>query len=319
MKKRIASLFLTVLLACTMVLSMTVTASAATHLNEYLKPVSKTKVPWSISKNMQYNGVTYFRFSITVNEWNGKTKGNCIYDLKCLETPDPDDVWGIYFESGDGTFQKWIAVDQFKFLQKDTRDVWQTKLPGEIPTGPCKLCFVRNDEILDTIDFVAEERHLWNNSERTYICIDDETIAYGEDLHISGVLRGDLKDYFAPIKGNIDLTLSDGSVHTIDLVEISDYGHGILGDFNFTISGLDPGEYSITSAKFYGSDCYADAEIPFSGTCVVEGNGLGSILSEGYPEIVFGVGGLAVGFFAGMLIFRKKKTVVSSASADDEE
>jgi hypothetical protein len=44
-----------------------------------------------------------------------------------------------------------------------------------------------------------------------------------------------------------------------------------------------------------------------------------SVISQGYPEIVFGIGGLAVGFFAAMLIFRKKKVVVSSASADDEE
>ena len=44
-----------------------------------------------------------------------------------------------------------------------------------------------------------------------------------------------------------------------------------------------------------------------------------STLSLGYPEIVFGVGGLAVGFIAAMLIFRKKKVAVSSTAADDEE
>ena len=44
-----------------------------------------------------------------------------------------------------------------------------------------------------------------------------------------------------------------------------------------------------------------------------------SILSVGYPEIVYGIGGLAVGFFAAMLIFRKKKVAVSSTSTDDEE
>ena len=44
-----------------------------------------------------------------------------------------------------------------------------------------------------------------------------------------------------------------------------------------------------------------------------------STFSTGYPEIVYGIGGLAVGFFASMLIFRKKKVAVSSTSADDEK
>ena len=48
-------------------------------------------------------------------------------------------------------------------------------------------------------------------------------------------------------------------------------------------------------------------------------NPTASILSVGYPEIVYGIGGLAVGFFAAMLIFRKKKVAVSSTSTDDEE
>ena len=47
-------------------------------------------------------------------------------------------------------------------------------------------------------------------------------------------------------------------------------------------------------------------------------NPTASILSNGYPEIIFGVGGLAVGFVAAMLVFRKKKVAVSS-TADDEE
>lgn len=45
----------------------------------------------------------------------------------------------------------------------------------------------------------------------------------------------------------------------------------------------------------------------------------GSVISQGHPEIVFGIGGLAVGFFAAMLIFRKKKVAVGSTAADDEE
>ena len=48
-------------------------------------------------------------------------------------------------------------------------------------------------------------------------------------------------------------------------------------------------------------------------------NPAGSMLSVGRPEIVYGIGGLAVGFIAAMLIFRKKKTAVSSASAENEE
>ena len=48
-------------------------------------------------------------------------------------------------------------------------------------------------------------------------------------------------------------------------------------------------------------------------------NSMAFMLSDGYPEIVFGVGGLAVGFFAAMLIFRKKKTALSSAAAEDDE
>ena len=48
-------------------------------------------------------------------------------------------------------------------------------------------------------------------------------------------------------------------------------------------------------------------------------NPTASMLSEGYPEIVYGIGGLAVGFFAAMLIFRKKKVAVSTTSTEDEE
>ena len=51
----------------------------------------------------------------------------------------------------------------------------------------------------------------------------------------------------------------------------------------------------------------------------IESTATGSVLSQGYPEIVYGIGGLAVGFFAAMLIFRKKKVAVSSTAADDEE
>ena len=48
-------------------------------------------------------------------------------------------------------------------------------------------------------------------------------------------------------------------------------------------------------------------------------NPTASMLSVGYPEIVYGIGGLAVGFFAAMLIFRKKKVSVSSTAAEDKE
>ena len=71
--------------------------------------------------------------------------------------------------------------------------------------------------------------------------------------------------------------------------------------------------------------CGYACENPFhSGTCpdcgmVVGTSATGSILSQGYPEIVYGIGGLAVGFIAAMLIFRKKKVAVSSTSTDDEE
>ena len=52
---------------------------------------------------------------------------------------------------------------------------------------------------------------------------------------------------------------------------------------------------------------------------VADTTATGSILSHGYPEIVYGIGGLAVGFLVAMFIFRKKKVAVSSTSTDDEE
>ena len=45
----------------------------------------------------------------------------------------------------------------------------------------------------------------------------------------------------------------------------------------------------------------------------------GSILSHGYPEIVYGIGGIAIGVVVTLLISRKKKVAVSSTAADDEE
>ena len=50
---------------------------------------------------------------------------------------------------------------------------------------------------------------------------------------------------------------------------------------------------------FENEASHADSKNPNTGG--------GSIISHGYPEIVYGIGGLAVGFFAGMFIFRKKK------------
>ena len=38
----------------------------------------------------------------------------------------------------------------------------------------------------------------------------------------------------------------------------------------------------------------------------------GSVISQGHPEIVFGIGGLVIGFFAAMLVFRKKNSTLSS-------
>ena len=45
----------------------------------------------------------------------------------------------------------------------------------------------------------------------------------------------------------------------------------------------------------------------------------GSTLSQGYPEIVYGIGGIAIGFIAAMLIFRRKKAAVSGTPAEDKE
>lgn len=45
----------------------------------------------------------------------------------------------------------------------------------------------------------------------------------------------------------------------------------------------------------------------------------GSALSKGYPEIVFAVGGMAIGVIATLLISRKKKKSAGSASAGDKE
>ena len=45
-----------------------------------------------------------------------------------------------------------------------------------------------------------------------------------------------------------------------------------------------------------------------------------SAISGGYPEIVFAIGGLAVGFVAAMLIFKKKsKPVLVEGTANEDE
>ena len=52
---------------------------------------------------------------------------------------------------------------------------------------------------------------------------------------------------------------------------------------------------------------------------VADTTATGSILSHGYPEIVYGICGIAIGVVATLLISRKKKVAVSSMAADDEE
>ena len=51
----------------------------------------------------------------------------------------------------------------------------------------------------------------------------------------------------------------------------------------------------------------------------VDTTATGSILSHGYPEIIYAIGGVAIGVVATLLISRKKKVAVSSMAADDEE
>lgn len=46
-------------------------------------------------------------------------------------------------------------------------------------------------------------------------------------------------------------------------------------------------------------------------------SGGGSVLSKGYPEIIYGVGGLAVGFLAAMIIFRRNKS--TEKTGEDKE
>ena len=45
----------------------------------------------------------------------------------------------------------------------------------------------------------------------------------------------------------------------------------------------------------------------------------GSAISQGHPEIVFGIGGLAVGFLAAMLIFRKRNSTPATAKDKADE
>lgn len=45
----------------------------------------------------------------------------------------------------------------------------------------------------------------------------------------------------------------------------------------------------------------------------------GTILSQGYPEIIYAIGGIAIGVVATLLISRKKKATVSSTSAGNKE
>lgn len=80
-----------------------------------------------------------------------------------------------------------------------------------------------------------------------------------------------------------------------------------------SVSDINASEFSFTCSNGW---------IQFSEITVYykdNDGGVGSILSHGYPEIIFGVGGLAVGFLVAMLIFRKKKVDVSSTSAGDKE
>ena len=69
--------------------------------------------------------------------------------------------------------------------------------------------------------------------------------------------------------------------------------------------------FDFDSERFY---TFKDIKVYYTD----EASNTASIISNGYPEILYGIGGLAVGFIAAMLIFRKKKVAVSS-TADHEE
>ena len=45
----------------------------------------------------------------------------------------------------------------------------------------------------------------------------------------------------------------------------------------------------------------------------------GSVISQGHPEIVFGIGGLVIGFFAAMLVFRKRNSTPATAKDKADE
>ena len=108
MKKRIASLFLTVLLVCGMVLSMTVTASAFSFGEHYIEfaPGGVTK-----SFDLTYDGVTYYHISFTIyKEVKSNMNFNWVIGVKCLKNQDFDAKWVMYFENDDGSFYKRFFV-----------------------------------------------------------------------------------------------------------------------------------------------------------------------------------------------------------------
>lgn len=51
----------------------------------------------------------------------------------------------------------------------------------------------------------------------------------------------------------------------------------------------------------------------------IERPSTGSVLSHGYPEIIYAIGGIAIGVVATLLISRKKKATVSSTATENEE
>ncbi|MCQ2436352.1 MAG: hypothetical protein MJ101_05555, partial [Clostridia bacterium] len=113
-----------------------------------------------------------------------------------------------------------------------------------------------------------------------------------------------------------------GSTSNADISSFGDDGchaGGMLGDSENRFNVSELMQYCTVHGNIKSNSGSAHKLYGYSGTT---SSVTASVISYGYPEIVFAIGGLAVGFVVAMLIFRKKKSkpvLVEGAANEDEE
>ena len=265
-----------------------------------------------------------------------------IYDDLLLTRPDTDDVpldsFDFYFKNGTIRCNNCRAFDLYDdeiYLTLDNlyiengdamcADDYDFGYGGAIYVDGA-ACIVRNEDTPIKNEPISNAEGM-KAREQAGIKVDKGD--WGQGLVVATARHSYIKNCYARYGGAIAVCGHDCKITNIIFQSNTGIDNG--GNDLYVYWGDCRVNDCTFDKEQEGAAAYITADTYFTGCNITKDmcvgdlhqvfitNPTASILSVGCPEIVYGIGGLAVGFIAAMLIFRKKKVAVSSTAADDEE